>query len=262
VSGSKLRRVTVFAAAFVLMLAGLGAVAQGANVINCTPAVTCQGTSGDDVLKGTPQIDALYADAGNDTLLGRGKLDDLRGEQGNDRLNGGRGNDQYNFYGVDWGSDKIVADRGGPHDWLIFQMGSMEAQPVSVNLIPSPARDEVVLGANTINIARGVKMEWVQAGLEPDVIKGNRADNYLSGNDLGDMLMGRRGNDHLLGDIEAFSNVGDDTLNGGPGRDQLDGGPGDDTILAKDGEKDHIDCGDGTDTVTYDHGLDVLTPDC
>jgi hypothetical protein len=40
--------------------------------------------------------------------------------------------------------------------------------------------------------------------------------------------------------------------------DTLDGGPGDDTFHTRDGEVDHITCGDGNDTALLDN-VDVIT---
>jgi len=195
--------------AFGLILAS--GVALAANVIAC-PGGLCEGTTGDDEMTGTSGTDYIYAKEGNDTLRGLGAFDDLRGGPGNDDLDGGRGNDQYNIYDNNWGADRISGDASGAEDWLIFQL-SATAGALTIDLVPSPDRDEVSSGANTINFAPKVVIEWVQAGPNSDTIKGNSANNYLSGSDLGDTLIGRRGNDNLVGDITVFDgNEGADIL--------------------------------------------------
>ena len=134
--------------------------------------------------------------------------------------------------------DRITGDSSGAEDWLIFHISSV---PLTIDLSPSPDRDEVSSGANKINFAPKVVIEWVQAGPASDKIKGNGANNYLSGAGGGDTLVGRGGNDNLLGDITVFGNIGNDTLKGGPGRDDLDGGPGDDDLFGGDGDDELLD---------------------
>jgi Tol biopolymer transport system component len=83
----------------------------------------------------------------------------------------------------------------------------------------------------------------------------------LEGNDriaafgASDFLQGGPGNDRLYG------GRGDDRLHGGRGRDVLLGGSGWDAIYARDGEADHIYCGDGRDQVRADR-LDLIAHDC
>jgi Ca2+-binding RTX toxin-like protein len=263
----------------------VGGVALAANLISC-PGGLCNGTTGDDEIIGTSGIDCLYAKEGNDTLRGLGAFDDLRGGSGNDDLDGGRGNDQYNIYDNNWGVDRISGDSGGAEDWLIFQISS---GALTIDLTPTPGQPEVSSGANKINFASDVVIEWVQAGPDSDTVKGNSADNYLSGSNDDDTLVGRKGNDHLVGDIMVFdNNEGNDILKGGPGNDTLDGsrrgddlygaggnddlldgevggdlddvfgGSGDDTIDVEDGDNDDIVCtGPDNDTVAKDSGAVV-----
>jgi Ca2+-binding RTX toxin-like protein len=212
-----------------------GGMALAANVISCSGGL-CEGTTGNDKMTGTDRTDYIYAKEGNDTLRGLESFDDLRGGPGNDDLDGGRGSDQYNVYDTNWGADVISGDAGGSEDWLIFQISAV---PLMVDLVPKSGRAEVSSGANRINIARGVEIEWVQAGPANDSVKGNGAANYLSGAGGSDRLLGRGGPDTLRGDIVEFGNVGHDTLEGGPGEDDLEGGPGGDDLLGGE-ENDEI----------------------
>jgi hypothetical protein len=50
-------------------------------------------------------------------------------------------------------------------------------------------------------------------------------------------------------------------ITGGPSPDKITGGTGDDVINAKDGSKDTIDCGTGSDRVTVD-AIDVVSSNC
>ena len=54
---------------------------------------------------------------------------------------------------------------------------------------------------------------------------------------------------------------GDEVITGGPSPDKITGGSGDDVINAKDGSKDTIDCGTGSDRVTVD-AIDVVSSNC
>jgi Ca2+-binding RTX toxin-like protein len=94
-------------------------------------------------------------------------------------------------------------------------------------------------------------VENVDGGSAGDRLTGSSADNVLSGGAGDDVLVGSGGNDRLYG------SAGNDTLDGEQpsamaGRDRLNGGGGDDRIYAYDGERDHIDCGSGNDTVDAD----------
>ena len=66
-----------------------------------------------------------------------------------------------------------------------------------------------------------------------------------------DTLDGRAGNDTILG------LGGNDLLVGGGGRDTIDAGDGNDTVRVRDGAKDTVRCGAGTDTVIADK-IDAL----
>ena len=106
-----------------------------------------------------------------------------------------------------------------------------------------------------------------------DTMRGTATADGMDGSGGADKIYGLRGGDALIG------GAGKDYLSGGPGADLLDGGRGDDTlvtteysgpsgqdtvrggagIVANDGYKDLIDCGDGLDSVSFDQGLDEMT---
>ena len=55
--------------------------------------------------------------------------------------------------------------------------------------------------------------------------------------------------------------IGHEVITGGPSPDRITGGSGDDVINSKDGSKDTIDCGTGSDRVTVD-AIDVVSSNC
>jgi uncharacterized repeat protein (TIGR01451 family) len=69
---------------------------------------------------------------------------------------------------------------------------------------------------------------------------------WISGTDFNDELRGSRAGEEICG------HGGADVVDGGGGRDRLLGGRGNDTILARDGERDTIDCGPGRDRAVVD----------
>ena len=88
-----------------------------------------------------------------------------------------------------------------------------------------------------------------------DKIRGQRGE---------DLVQGNRGDDALYagnGDDTAYGGRGDDLIQGGYGNDVLSDGYGADRVNARDGQKDLIICGPGSDLIYLDAGLDVLR-DC
>jgi Ca2+-binding RTX toxin-like protein len=81
-------------------------------------------------------------------------------------------------------------------------------------------------------------------------ITGGPGDDVLAGTEGDDVICGLAGNDVIRG-LD-----GDDVLDGGPGNDRVDGGrgvdfvlggPGNDRLLTRDGRREDVDGGPGTD---------------
>jgi Ca2+-binding RTX toxin-like protein len=155
------------------------------------------GTSGNDILKGTPEFDSIFGDDGDDTINGVGGDDFLFGQNGNDKLNGGAGNDQLNG---DDGNDTLD---GGTGNDALFGWGG----------------NDILNGGDGDDDLSG---DWDGAG--DDILNGGNGNDYLFGGDGNDKLDGGAGNDMLLGW------TGDDIITGGTGRDQMYGGDGIDTV--------------------------------
>ena len=107
----------------------------------------------------------------------------------------------------------------------------------------------VVVFAAVVSVAAATP-----GGQSDRVITGTGKADALEGGSASDTIYGHDGNDRLDG------RGGNDTLYGGHGRDSIAGGPGNDTIFARDGERDAIACGGGSDTATVD-ALDQVA-DC
>ena len=82
-----------------------------------------------------------------------------------------------------------------------------------------------------------------------------QGDDHLTGGPGDDELRGGPGDDDLEGQS------GNDLLIGGKGHDKLMGGRGRDRIRARDGVRDHINCGAGADSVRADRA-DVVASNC
>jgi Ca2+-binding RTX toxin-like protein len=121
-----------------------------------------------------------------------------------------------------------------------------------------------------------------------DTFSGRNGDDFLSGQGGSDCLFGDGGSDTVNGDAgndqlhggagadlldgsdgtdELYGEAGGDTINGGDGADQISGGSGVDAlfgdagadrILARDGEKDTVDCGPGADSAQVD-AIDIVS---
>jgi Tol biopolymer transport system component len=106
------------------------------------------------------------------------------------------------------------------------------------------------------------------SGLPPNLkgkhIVGTAKGEYLAGGGHDDWIEGLGGNDTILGgagDDKLYGGAGNDIITGGAGADQVFGGAGSDTINVADGERDHVDCGDGNDHVTAD-SVDIVAKNC
>ncbi|WP_183407929.1 tandem-95 repeat protein [Nocardioides marmoriginsengisoli] len=154
-----------------------------------------------------------------DRICGFGGGDRLLGNSGNDRLSGGAGN------------DRLLGGSGS--DWLYGNSGNDRLSGgTGVN-------DRVSAGSSGNDRLFG--------GSGNDQLTGGGGGNdRMSGGTGNDQLSGGKGNDQLSGDS------GNDRITGGTGKDKLSGGSGNDVIYARDGERDAVTCGSGTDRVVAD----------
>ena len=252
--------------------------------------VLMHGEGGDDNLSGAPGVSGLDGGPGNDKVTGGEGRDSLYGGDGNDELKGLGGRDE--LYGQA-GDDIVSGDShkapaadiidGGPgidridQDWndlsgslvtLTLGGGGDDGRPGEGDDVRGV---EKVISFNPVAYAgtdAADHIEVVQVD-RPSTLAGGAGDDFLKTSDGADRLDGGPGADTLDGGYN------DDTIIGGPGPDRIAGDhptgecgiywcklpAGNDTIEARDGEKDSITCGFGTDTVNADP-IDTVARDC
>jgi Ca2+-binding RTX toxin-like protein len=179
------------------------------------------GTTGADIVTGTPLADYLVGMAGDDSLSGLAAADVLSGGDGNDVLVGGDGADR--LFG-DFGNDDLAGGNGP-------------------DMISGGLGDDVIAG-----------------GSGDDVLEGDEGDDVIDGGNQNDTIRGGAGDDTLVGasgDDWVDGGDGNDTIHGGTGRDTLLGGAGDDALYGRD-DDDVLDGGTGNDLLAGDNGNDVL----
>jgi Tol biopolymer transport system component len=95
----------------------------------------------------------------------------------------------------------------------------------------------------------------VAAGVLPCDLVGTWGADRIEGTPRRDRICGRPGDDRIdagAGNDYVDAGSGRDTVLAGRGRDTVRGGGGSDVIVARDGERDVVDCGTETDTVIAD----------
>src|ERR671917_64127 len=129
----------------------------------------------------------------------------------------------------------------------LLRSGEATASPVAVSRGGRRAGGRGFRWAGTLVAAAGVFLLCLAAGdALAGVELGGGGDNIMRGFPREDRLAGFNGAD---------------TLYGAGGDDALYGGAGDDFIEAKDGARDRVGCGPGTDSVSVDYE-DLVGPDC
>jgi len=230
------------------------------------------GGSGNDVLHGGEGNDRVYGGAGNDQALGEGGADAMKGGAGNDLLNGGDGNDNLEYcdscaFGSDdtgAGADVYVGGPGADTLWLDEHPGGQTITLDGVANDGSPGENDNV-GTDIESLLGSGGTDTITGSAGPDIISGGLGNDEIHGGGGNDDLTGSDGDDKVYGD------AGDDKVQGSTGADTVDGGPGADAIygdiaacsfsctadpdiiLARDGEKDTVDCGGGPDSATVDY---------
>jgi Ca2+-binding RTX toxin-like protein len=250
------------------------------------------GGEGDDTLDGAAFIDYLRGGLGDDVLRGRGDDDRFRGGLGDDVLRGGPGTDRANYsersaaVRVDLDG---VADDGAPGeaDTLISILEVVGG--AGDDVLTGNAGFNALIGcggADTLNglgrfdvlsgdlgpprtfMSCGVPFEvpggsgddTLNGGAGGDSLSGGPGEDTLNGGGAFDVLDGKSGDDALNGGAWGDSlsgGGGDDTLRGGPGRDSMLGHRGADTLFARDGQRDSVRGGTGTDRARVDRRLDT-----
>ena len=242
-----------------------------------------EGRDGAERVAGGEGNDELHGYGGGDELDGGAGDDDLRGDEGNtgnDVLRGGAGNDV-----LQGGRGADVIDGGDGFDkvqeWASPDPYVATAATVTLDGLADdglPGEGDNVTGIENVQSFSGLNFVGTEG---PDQayassvggngsFAGRGGDDVLVGGDRDERLDGGAGADQIDG------GYGNDTIVGGPGEDRLAGdraahcneyscdlspGSAADTIDARDGERDTVSCGPGTDTAFVD-AVDVVEPDC
>jgi len=234
--------------------------------------------NGPSTINGGAGDDSIFGHGGDDAITGGEGADDLIGGLGNDRIDGGPGSDLLESpiagYGIaetpspadSGGSD--VLDGGSGLDTVSYQL---RLDPLTITL-DGRAND----GARGENDRIGPSVESVVGGSGNDTLTGSRRSDGLYGYSGNDTLHGGRGDDTLdggPGNDVVLGEAGADVVAGGHDQDVVDGGRGRDSIYgeyavgcngtdaclggadvirARDGERDLISCGVGSDRAQID----------
>jgi Ca2+-binding RTX toxin-like protein len=171
---------------------------------------------------------------GGDDVLSGGAYENselLSGGPGDDRLTGdglAGGNGDDILKGVVW--ENYL--NGGPG------ADTIQGERLTDLIFGGPGNDEIDSGGPDLD--------------DDDWVHGGRGKDHITGGPGFDHLFGDRGADSLLG------GRGADVIVGGGGPDYLAGERGRDTLRARDGRRDRVLGGFGTDKARVDIGLDVV----
>jgi Ca2+-binding RTX toxin-like protein len=221
------------------------------------------GMTGADVLDGGEGDDVVQGGLGADTVLGGPGADKVNGDDSGgidpDRIDGGPGHDtlegEYSTVGREGrGLVALTLDGGGPDGF------AGEGDDVT--------GIERVAGSTGGSYAGTEGADELLVGGEPATVEGRGGDDTIFTSYSNDTIDGGAGADTIRG------YAGDDRIVGGPGPDTIFGdtqgqtcnvltcsiSSGNDVIDARDGERDSVDCGLGTDTALVD-AVDV-TANC
>lgn len=219
------------------------------------------GGPGDDVLKGNSSPNQTFdGGPGNDQFDGDSPPYCIEGTtpSGPDVFIGGEGVDTVDYSDSDVGQVNVTLDGAandggaGEGDNVNPDVENVDGTTCAVNDITGSAAPNALTGPG---ILRGLGGD--------DTLVSNGSSSDLQGGDGNDTLRGQGGNDKLdggAGDDFVEGGFDDDILTGGPGKDSLVGdetrsntiGTGNDRIDARDGIKELVSCGPGSDVAVLD----------
>ena len=161
------------------------------------------GTTGNDVLVGTPDgSSVILGMAGNDLLTGGIGYDHLDGGTGNDSLLGGLSDDHLDG---GTGNDSLLGGLGDDN-YIVDSIGDIVIENLDEG-------DDSISSTVTYTLSANVE-DLHLIGTDSINGTGNELNNYLFGNEATNVLAGGAGNDWLVGGL------GDDLNLGGLGNDE------------------------------------------
>jgi Ca2+-binding RTX toxin-like protein len=207
---------------------------------------TIVGTSGDNVLDGTPHADVIVGRGGADTIRGLGGDDWICGGAGNDVVDGGRGDDheygQGRYDHLTYSPGHDVIDGGALADNLYY-----EGAPRGVRL--DLRRGTAAIGREH-DVVRSV--DWVRLTRHSDSFVGTDQPEIVYAGGGADVVEGRGGDDMIT------ASRGDDAVEGGAGDDTVHGNAGDDLIVDLQGQNF---ISDGSTSPSTESGVIRTGPD-
>jgi hypothetical protein len=215
----------------------------------------------------------IYGEGGNDVIHGGIGSDNLYGNEGDDTLDGGPGDDYLEGVPCGYCQDEAITHGrdtyigGGGNDSVTYE-GRSENLSLSVDGVANDgaAGEGDNIGADIGTVIGGHGSDVMTGNDRRNVFGGGEGDDVLTGGGSDDQLHGGPGNDRVFGedgqDIVAGGD-GDDYIVGGPGVDRYYGedveacipsscASGQDRIEARDGNREMINCGPGTDSAQVD----------
>lgn len=168
---------------------------------------------------------------------------------------------------------ELVAGDEAAAAQTLFTPPSIAPQPMPFPVVPcanvrtGTGDDEVLEGTGFGDRLIGrAGRDLLRGEAGPDCLEGGEGADVLDGDGGDDRLAGAAGNDRLDGGFGAdtlrgglghdvlVGGPGNDVLLPGPGRDRVVAGGGDDIVEARDGVRETIDCGRGSDRARVDRG--------
>jgi hypothetical protein len=245
-------------------------------LIGSSAANVLEGRDGQDTIEGGAGDDVMRGGSGDDSLAGGdGNDKELTGGGGGDRVEGGGGNDS-----LEGGAGADALDGGDGDDGLNGGGRNLVGADGPDDLIGGPGRDILLGGRGNDRLDGGLGADYLSGESEKDTVTYEDRTNPVFVTLDGDANDGEKGEgDNVLPDVEEilggfggddlYGNVGDNTVEGGTGEDLIDGkrspdrllgADASDLVMARDGLRDEVACGDGGDLVIADDGDKVI--DC
>lgn len=147
----------------------------------------------------------------------------------------------------------------GPLSNNIVNPFSLAARVTSTSQDSTPANN---VAAVTTTVTTPPVLTCLGRPAGPGTLIGTEGNDRLVGGSGADRICGRGGNDVILGGGGRdflMGGEGKDRITGGAGIDFLAGETGNDTLFARDGQRDRVIGGPGTDVATVDRRLDSLS---
>jgi Ca2+-binding RTX toxin-like protein len=193
-----------------------------------------------DTLRGGTGNDTLAGRAGDDRLEGGDDTDRLVGDEGGDRLAGGAGPDR-----LDGGAGDDELDGGAGGDTL---SGGAGIDTVRYGFRPAPIQVTIdgVADDGQVAPSRGGRTRIEEGARSSERDNVDATNERVTASHSDDTVEGDRAANRLEGA------AGEDYLNGVGGADTLSGGSADDAIVSRDGSRDRVTCGAGSDYVVAD----------